>query len=198
MKKLTILLAAVFIFNMSFAHNNNGNQGVELPSSIDNVFYFRVGYSSPSWNQFGFTRDDLDGFNKYGALFEMGSIYILNSISVPENMAFGINVDFFSIYGHFFSNDNNIDSYDIGTLRLDSKVGPSFTYVLMENLAFDIYVKADINWVTASVFIEDDNTDDADSFAGIGALGVSTGLNLRYGILMLGVEYNTISAELKI
>ena len=39
--------------------------------------------------------------------------------------------------------------------------------------------------------------DDADYYTKSGALGFSTGLNVRYSILMIGFEYNTISPGLE-
>lgn len=164
-------------------------------NDIDNVFYFRLGYSSPSWKQFGGTENDFQGYSKSGAMLEMGKIYMLNSIPLPENMAIGINADFFSIYWHRFSSDEYNE--DIGTLRLDSKVGPSFTYMPVDKLAIDVYVKADISWVTATAFVYDNNTDDADGYGKVGTVGLSTGFNVRYSKLMLGVEYNTISPKLE-
>jgi len=42
---------------------------------------------------------------------------------------------------HCFSNNNSLA--DIGTLRLDSKVGSSFTYSAADEFAFDVYVKTE-------------------------------------------------------
>jgi len=197
MKKLTTLIVIVLIPTISFAYNGNKNQNSELQNNIDNVFYFRLGYSMPSWKQFGFTQDLLEGngFKRSGAMLEMGKIYMLNSIPLPENMKIGINADFFSIYWHLFSSDEYNE--DIGTLRLDSKIGPSFTYMPVDKLAIDVYVKADISWVTATVDVYDKNYDDADGYGKVGTVGLSTGFNVRYSKLMLGVEYSTISPKLE-
>ena len=50
-----------------------------------------------------------------------------NNIPLLENMVLGIDTDFFSIYWHCFPRDDYNEV--IGTLRLDSKVGLSFTYI---------------------------------------------------------------------
>ena len=186
MKKLIVLIVLALISISSFAQRDS-----------DNVFYFRLGYSSPSWKYFGATKNNLQGagYEKSGAILEMGKIYMLNSVSMLENMLIGIDVDFFSIYWHRFS--NNDYNEDIGTLRLDSKVGPSFTYRPFNNLAFDVYVKADISWVAATAFVHNDNADDADGYGKVGTIGLSTGINVRYSKLMLGVELNTISPKLE-
>ncbi|MGM0407205.1 MAG: hypothetical protein ACQERU_04430 [Bacteroidota bacterium] len=162
--------------------------------SMDNVFYFRLGYSSPSWKQFGFAEvlsDEVlsEVLSKNGAMFEMGKIYMLNSIPLPDNMVIGINADFFSIYWHQFSNNN--EDGNINTLRLDSKVGPSFTYTPVDKLGIDLYVKADISWVTATV------DEDDDGYGAIGTVGLSTGFNVRYSKLLLGFEFNSINPKLE-
>ena len=186
MKKLTVLLVAILISIASFAQSN-----------IDNVFYFRLGYSSPSWEQFGGTKDDFKDFSKSGFMAEIGKIYMLNFIPMPENMAIGIDVDFLSIYWHRFSNSNDFGDIDIATLRFDSKVGPSFTFSPVDKLAFDVYVKADFSWVTATAVVYDNDAADADGYGKVVSVGLSTGLNVRYSKLMLGIEFNTISPKLE-
>ena len=74
MKKLAILLTVVLISSSAFA------QG-----TIDNQFYFRFGYSIPSWKQFGATEDDWrDNMKKKGFMGELGSIFMLKSLGRPK------------------------------------------------------------------------------------------------------------------
>ena len=176
-------------------NNVKSRTAYSSPINLDNVFYFRLGYSSPSWKQFGGSEAFFKGYDKSGVTAEMGKIYMLKSIPLPQNMAIGINVDFISFYWNRFSNSNK--DIEIGTLRADSKVGPSFTISPVENLAFDAYIKANINWITATAIVEDNNADDAEGYAKIGAIGYSTGFNVRYSKLMLGFEFNTISPKLE-
>lgn len=184
MKKIIAVLLVTFVTISGFAQ-----------SSLDNEFYFRMGFSSPSWQQFGGTKVDWDGYNKFGVVGEIGTIFMFKKIPLPQNMAFGLDVDYLTFCYNQFSNNTNDE--DLGTLRFDSKIGPSFTFSPVKDLAFDAYIKADIAWVTATAIVEDNNTDDADAYANIGTVGVSTGVNFRYKILMLGIEYNTISPELE-
>ena len=174
---------------------------VGLAQSLDNQFYFRFGYSSPSWKHFGLNEQDWKDVgidSKAGVNFELGSIFLIKSILNRDDMAFGINADYLYAVFHNFSTENDFNDLNIGIFRAGSKVGPSFTYNPVDKLEFDIYAKLDFAWGTGLVTYYDDMIDDAeDFFLGKADFGFSTGLNVRYGILMLGVEFNTISPELE-
>ncbi|MDX8340476.1 hypothetical protein SLH46_14840 [Draconibacterium sp. IB214405] len=191
MKKITILSLLIFISGLSFAQ------------SIDNQFYFRFGYSSPSWKHFGLDEQEFQssGFDsKYGANFELGSIFLIKSILNRNDMSFGINADYlYAVFNNFEAKTySDILETNIGIFRAGSKVGPSFTYSPVDKLEFDVYAKLDFAWGTGLVTYFDDMIDDADEFFLSKAdFGFSTGLNVRYGILLLGVEFNTISTELE-
>lgn len=176
-------------------NNVNSKTANSSQISVNNVFYWRVGYSNPSWEQFGSTEADFKGFDRSGAMAEIGKIFLLKSIPLPSNMAIGINADFISFYWNRFSSKNG--DVEIGTLRADSKVGPSFTISPVEKLAFDVYVKANINWITATAIVYDDDADDAEGYGKVGTIGFSTGFNVRYSKLMLGFEFNKINPKLE-
>lgn len=187
MRKLAILVVTLLITTTAFAQDN-----------FDNRFYFRFGYSSPSWTQFGFTESDwADGVKKSGFMGEIGTIFMLNSIPMPDKMVLGIDVDYLSFYWNQFTYHENGIETDIGTMRFDSKVGPSFTYNPVSKLTFDVYVKADLSWVTATVVMFNNDSDDYEGYGDVAILGLSTGINVRYSILMLGFEFNTISPKLE-
>lgn len=186
MKKITIFFAVALISLSTFGQK------------LDNEFYFRVGYSNPSWEQFGLTDEERDYIgleNKTGAIFELGTIFMINGIPASENMAFGINVDYLYLNYNSFSSSNN--EFNIGTVRVGSKIGPSFTFSPTKRLAFDIFAKADIAWATATALYENSIEDADETYIAKMATGFSTGLNIRFGILMVGLEYNTISPELE-
>jgi len=189
MKKLTILLTVALISTAAFA------QG-----SIDNEVYFRFGYSLPTWKQFGGTKSDWSdlGFQKRGGFMgEVGTIFMLKSIPLPDGMAIGIDADYISFYFQRFNVENEFGTIDLATLRVDSKVGPSFTYSPVKNVAFDVYAKVDVSWVTATAIIYDENADDAEGYGKIAAVGLSTGFNVRLSVVMLGFEFNTLSPKLE-
>jgi hypothetical protein len=189
MKKIIILVLSLIFVVSAFAQKEK---------KFDNEFYFRFGYSCPSWKQFGLTKEKWgDDFKRRGFTGEIGTIFMLNGIRMPEGMALGIDVDYLGFYWHRFSNSYLGINADIGTLRFDSKIGPSFTYSPAKRLAFDVFIKADFNWVSATAFVINDNKDDAETYTNIFAVGISTGFNIRYSVLMLGFEYNTVSPKLE-
>ncbi len=187
MKKFIVLLSVLLIAASACAQK-----------TFDNEFYFRFGYSNPSWKQFGFNKDDWpDAWKKKGFTGEIGTIFMLNKVINSEKMALGIDVDYLTFYWHQFSIDQSGSSVDIATLRVGSKVGPSFTFSPAKRLAFDIYVKADISWVTATAIVIDNDADDAEGYGKVFAVGFTTGFNIRYSILMLGFEISRISPKLE-
>jgi hypothetical protein len=188
MKKLLLLFSLVLVTIVSFGQ------------TIDNQFYFRVGYSSPSWSQFDLSEDlwTNNGIDsKVGAHFELGSIFMLKSILDADNMSFGINVDYLYANYNNFSGQEGAQEINLGHLKIGTKIGPSFTYSPMDNMAFDIYVKADFGWAAAAVIYEEEPSDADDYYVAKPSVGVSTGVNFRYGVLILGAEFNTISKELE-
>ncbi|MCY1720226.1 hypothetical protein OU798_07720 [Prolixibacteraceae bacterium Z1-6] len=188
MKKLLILLALLLGVFISF-----GQQ-------LDNQFYFRFGYSLPTWSQFGMTKNQWDdeGLNhRTGASFELGNIFMVNSILKADNMAFGINVDYLYVNYNNFSTGNSNYNYNLAHVRVGSKVGPSFTYSPIDKLEFDIYAKADFAWAAGAVMYEDEIGDADDYYTGYTSVGFSTGLNVRYGVLILGFEFDTVSPKLE-
>lgn len=185
MKRLAFLLFALAITCSSYSQKP------------DNEIYFRLGYSSPTWNQYGMNKGlRIDGVEKFGGHFEFGSIFMIQSIPAAQNMALGINVDYLYSNLNSFHLKNEIYEQNYTSLRVGSKIGPSFTYCPAKKVAIDIYAKADIAWATVAVPYEDQLEDIDDYFYDFVNLGFSTGINFRYGILMLGIEYDTVSPEL--
>ncbi|HEY9115869.1 MAG TPA: hypothetical protein VIN10_14315 [Bacteroidales bacterium] len=187
MKKIIFICLTLLISSSLFSQ-----------SDFDNKFYFRLGYSLPCWSQFGFEKDDWpDGFKRSGFMGEVGTIYMLNKVFNNDKMVLGIDVDYMTIYWYRFSNKQNLEQIDIGTLSFNSKVGPSFTFVPAKKMAIDVFVKADFSWVTATVIVMNNDSDDSEGYGKVGTVGVSTGFNVRYSLLMIGFEFNTMSPKLE-
>lgn len=186
MKKLFVLLAVSTIAINAISQN------------FDNEFYIRLGYSSPSWEYFDVGKDNWgDNITRTGGIFELGTIFMIPSILKSENMSFGIDATYLYSNANNFEMKSAQEDFNIIAYKMGSKLGPSFTYMPSEKVAFDVYVKADIAWAALVVPYEE-SIDDADDFyLGFAPVGLSTGLNFRYGVLMLGVEFNTISPELE-
>ena len=182
---------ALFLVGILFSFNS-------FSQRPDNQFYFRLGYSSPTWNQYGMNKSlKVEGVDKFGANFEFGNIFMLHSLLPTRNMALGINVDYLYTNVNNFQYQDNTLEQNFSTFRVGSKIGPSFTYSLSRKAAFDAFVKANVAWATVAVPYQKKINDADDYYSDYATVGISTGLNFRYGILMLGIEYETISPELE-
>ncbi len=188
MKKLTFLVALVILSFSLFSQE------------LDNEFYFRFGYSSPSWKQLGSTQAEWknSGYSyKMGGSFEIGNIFMIKKFSAEKNMAVGIDVDYIYMDYNQFYQDMNFANENFANLRFGSKIGPSFSYSPVDKLTFDVYLKANIAMVSAAIFYVDSPDNDNDVYIAKPTVGTSTGLNVRYGILMLGIEFEKVCPELE-
>ena len=62
---------------------------------------------------------------------------------------------------------------------------------------FDGFFKLQIPWVAFGYFEYDDDSDfDEDDYQGAIGIGFSTGLNIRYGAIMLGFDYSSSSIKM--
>ena len=176
MKKLYL----IFILSIIFA-------GAYSQGDLDNAFYFRFGYSKPAQSYLG--NDDADVWDEVkrnGLVFEVGKIYMLNSIPLADGLRLGINADFLSFYFHHFKAGDEKDRY----FALGSKVGPSLSYSPVNKLVFDLYGKFNPVWVSARVFTFQSLDNEYEFNFGYLGLGYSFGINIRYSILLLGFDFN--------
>ena len=151
--------------------------------------YFRFGYSLPTWKYFGLDgKDDWnDNTKRTGAVFEVGSIFMLNSIKIAPGMRLGINVDYLSVNYHRLSYETTFGTYANNFLFVGSKLGPSFSYSPVNHLVFDAFVKFNPVWVAGDFIAE---VEDNELFLGFMGIKYSVGLNVRYSVLMVGMEFN--------
>ena len=76
--------------------------------------------------------------------------------------------------------------------QVSSKVGPSLSYSPVNRLVFDVFFKLKIPWVSACYFEAPDDPDrDEDYYLGAMDIGYSTGINIRYSVLMLGFDFSS-------
>jgi hypothetical protein len=178
MKKIFVFAVLAAMFCIGYSQDGN------LKSKV----YFRFGYSVPGWKYAGNDgkSDWNDGTKRVGGSFEVGHIYMINALKIAPGMRIGINVDYLSLaFNRFKFQDQNQNFVFAG-----SKIGPSFSYSPVKHLVFDAYFKFNPVW-SAAAFIPSniDNVDDR-FYLGYMGLKYSAGLNVRYSLLIVGVEIN--------
>jgi hypothetical protein len=187
MKKIFVVLLAVLVTNTAFTQDGN----------LKKKTYIRFGMSIPTWKSFGNNNksDFPDDTKRMGGIFEVGSIFMLNSIKIMDGMRIGINVDYLSIGLNKFTMAGN--NFSNQFIYAGSKIGPSFSYSPVKHLVFDAFVKFNPVWIAGDY--QNDKTDDTNNQLYIGYMGMkySVGLNIRYSVLMLGFEFNPGYAKLR-
>lgn len=187
MKNLFFLLVAFSVSLSSFAQDN-GN--------LENKFYLRFGLSNPTKAYFGIEDDSgWEDTKRIGGVFELGQIFMLNSIPLSDGLRLGVNVDYAEISYHHIS--STFDDSAIGIFKLSSKIGPSISYNIVSDLILDAYVKFKIPWVAGMAFAASDGTIEDETFAGTIGTGYSIGFNVRYRFIMLCFDFNKDSMKLE-
>lgn len=188
MKKL---LFAFIILSISLTTFAQGEGVPENQGDLENQFYFRFGYSLPVGSYLMPVDSDNDpdwtDINRFGTSFELGSIFFLNSIPMPDGLRLGVNVDYLSTSYHRLTPDLFDESLIVW--KLAAKVGLAFSYSPVQDLVFDTYFKAHVPAV--ALMWAEDYFDDL--LIATRAIGYATGINIRYSFLMMGVEFNTVS-----
>jgi len=184
MKKISLLLLIICLSIPSFAQEGEG---------LDNRFYFRFGYSKPANSYLGYKNSPFkELISTTGGVFEIGSIFMLNNLDLGDGLRLGINVDYAEIAYHQFKYEDIYEEVNLHMGQVSSKVGPSLSYSPVNRLVFDVFIKLKIPWVAACYFNAPDDPDlDEDYYLGAINIGYSTGINIRYGVLMLGFDYSS-------
>jgi len=187
MKKLFVLLVSAIITSAVFPQDGN----------LKKQFYLRFGASLPTWKYYGLEdkKDFPENTKRIGGIFEVGSIYMLNGIKLPDGMRIGINVDYLSLNMNRFTFSD--DAFKTTFLFLGSKIGPSFSYSPVKHLVFDTYIKFNPVWSAFNYDKSDDSELEDDLYLGFMGIKYSLGLNVGYSVLMLGFEYNPGYAKLR-
>lgn len=163
---------------------------------LDNQFYFRGGLCRPTWHYgFGEGKSDFedskgDTPKRTGFAFELGNIFMLNSLPLADGLRLGINADYLSVYNAKFVQDG----YKSNTFFLGSKLGPSLTYSPVSNLELDVFAKIHPVWFALGT---DTNSDysfgeamsDGNFSASAVKIKYSLGFNVRYAIAMIGFDF---------
>jgi hypothetical protein len=191
MKKSLVLFMALLMAASAVAQEGD----------LKKQFYLRVGLSVPGWKYYGFNgKSDweemfaVNEVKRSGGAFEFGSIYMLNSIPLMDGMRLGINVDYLSVAAHHFSYEGTNASSTL--MFVGSKIGPSFSYSPVKHLVFDTYVKFNPVWLAAN-YDKNLGIDDEEFWGGYMGMKFSIGMNVRYSVLMMGLEFNPGYAKMK-
>ena len=165
-------------------------------SGLENKFYFRFGYVNPTKGYLGVEKDDYDFWdylNIAGTNFELGSIFMINSIPMPEGLGIGINADYADI-STIFLTDPQYDETSM-MFKLAVKVGPSLSYNPVGDLVLDAFFKIQIPAIGLATELGEDSFDDI--YMGFGGFGIATGFNIRWNFIMAGFEFNTVKMQLE-
>lgn len=133
---------------------------------------------------------------------QVGKMYFINAIDLGDKFKIGVDVTWISF--SYLSGDYNYSRTYIGSvgteteeidfpisyLLFSAEIGPSFSYSPTEKMALDLSFKITPTFVTSrgEYYI---NTGDSESFLATGSgLRYTPAFYFRYGLILLGVEYN--------
>ena len=203
MKQLILLFFACSM--LSVANAQYGRKG-----DFETKFYIKAGYSIPGWGSYDMEKKDWEDLNDYyetdvkrrGGTFQIGSLFMLNSIELASDMCLGINADYLTLTYNQFRWDYDEGSYYLsGQGYVTSNIGPMYTYSPADNFFIDVYAKSNIAWGTLSFDVfkypeinnQGEETGDYDmsdmEYIDIIGLRYSVGLNIRYSAFIAGFEF---------
>lgn len=166
---------------------------------IKNKFYLRGGISTPAWKYYGYSGPaDLKKYlgveSKIGANFEIGTIFMINSLDLGRGVRLGVDADYLSFKAHVFNLPGTENIYN---LFIGSKLGPSLTIMPERGLSFDFYAKLCPVWVGAIYYNQQNYDDGLDAYLGYVQLMYSFGFNVQVAFFLVGFEYEIGSMSLK-
>jgi hypothetical protein len=172
MRKIILTLFALTIVIVAWSQKG-GDKGV-----FDNAFYARIGYAFPGGDLK--TAESITA----GALFEIGTIFYISDIKLPEKLKFGVDATFASISGFanqkMMNEENKTDSY----FTAGFKVGPCISWNFTGHWIADAYIK-----FHSHMFGTGEHKYHGYEADGQKKFGTTGGLNIRWKALMLGWEF---------
>ncbi len=174
MKKNVLLALALMIAGYSF-----GQKSADVKANVfHNTVYAHVAYGYPGGTL------KTEGVLTAAAQFEVGSLFYINALPLPEKLKLGVDVTYMSISGLInkdnLSNNNQTNSYFTAGIKL----GPCLSYNFAGQWVADVFVKLHPHYFITG---EQNKYDAATQFK----MGSSMGLNIRYKALMLGCEFTS-------
>jgi hypothetical protein len=179
MKKIVLLAAVMALATASYSQKGS-DKGV-----FDNAVYARIGYAFPG--------GDLksDELITAGAQFEVGTIFYINALTMPEKLKLGVDVTYASITGLVNRKTMKDNNETVSYFTAGMKVGPCVSYNFAPDFVADLYFK-----LHPHQFITGQKADDREADNQF-RLGTSFGLNLRWKALMVGCEFTSAKYEFK-
>lgn len=166
---------------------------------FDNAFYLKFGYSIPGWSSYNMEEADWDfflddGFDilPYGGMFQLGNIFYFNSISFGD-FCFGLDLDYLSLTLNAFNISDDNYTLTLTNYHVSSNIGPSISFSPIDNLYFEAFWKLNWNWATFLVIGDDE---DSETYLNTMDYRNSIGINARYRVIGLGIEYGWGEHEL--
>ena len=147
MKKFILTILVLSITILTFAQSGGSENQSQSSGDLENHFYLRFAYLRSSTSYLGVEDKEFwDDFKRYGGVFELGHIFIINRAPLADGLRLGINVD----YAEFSYNQlaSQVIDFDIGIPKLASKFGPSLSYRPSPKFIIDIFCKAKMTWAS--------------------------------------------------
>jgi hypothetical protein len=199
MKKITVIVALLFIASTGFTQVTGGGvnkQQQTSSSDIEGFSYFMLTMLSPT-GDYGASTNSLNS-NAMGAktgLMIQGGKYRYGIELPVDNLELGL----YTSYGIGFNNfDWGIDATQIPFIISEIKLGPVLTYAVNQDFAIDGFFKFGPMFTFGGAIDTDDNDvwDMYNTKPGIG-LKVGFGANIRYSSLILGIAFNPAELEME-
>jgi hypothetical protein len=180
MKKIFLFATAVLLAFSSFSQKANSKE------TFKNAVYIRFGYAMPGGTL------KKDNIINTGGQFEVGTIFFINALKLPEKLKLGIDATYLSLSGFINKNSAADSNQTVSYFTAGVKLGPCLSYNFANNWYADLYFKVHPNFfITGQV-------DDKYEAAPQAKFGTAFGLNIRWKVLMLGCEFTSTKYDFKV
>jgi hypothetical protein len=173
MKKILFVVFAAFLVVSA------NSQPVNDKGVFDNAVYIRAGYSFPG----GTLKSE--NIITTGAQFEVGTIFYINALNLPEKLKLGIDATYLSLTGLMNREAMSKSNETVSYVTAGCKVGPCISYNFSKDWLTDIYFKLQPNYFITG---QEDVTYTANNQF---KFGTSFGMNIRWKFLMIGCEFTS-------
>ncbi|MBK7175230.1 MAG: hypothetical protein IPH84_18890 [Bacteroidales bacterium] len=179
MKTFFSIAVTLFITLSAFSQNSNNNV-------FDNAPYVRLGYAIP-----GGTLKTDEVINAGGQL-EVGTLFYINALKLPDQLKLGVDVTYLSLNGLFNKKSASENNETVSFFAVGAKLGPCLSYNPGGEFITDLYFKVFPNYFIVGQ--KDVKYTAENQFK----LGTSFGLNIRWKALMIGCEFTSNNYDFEV